>query len=116
MKSNDNNDQTPDSRLKFLKPPCSQEDVSQKDNNCCRVLDEVFHRNNTGAIMTLMKYSLEMSNPWVTQYHKESDENSDMQTFGDNRDMHKLWLTSSGNEMLNFLSENGKNNFPQEYG
>ena len=66
--------------------------------------------------MTLMKYSLDMSNPWVTQYHKEVYENSHTQTFGDNRDMYKLWLTNSDNEILNLLSRNGKNNFLQEYG
>ena len=66
--------------------------------------------------MTLMKYSLDMSNPWVTQYHEGTQEDNDTQTFGDNRDMYKLWITKSDNEMLRLLSKNGHYNFAGEYG
>ena len=66
--------------------------------------------------MTLMKYSLDMSNPWITKYYKEAQEDNDTQTFGDNRDIYKLWISQSDNEMLKLLSKIDRYNFEQEYG
>ena len=68
------------------------------------------------AIMTLMKYSLDMSNPWVTQYYEQADEDNNTQTFGDNRDINRLWITMSDNEMLKLFSKNGKYNFEKQWG
>ena len=97
-------------------PPCSviEEHVSLEGQKCCQLLNTVFHRRNTDKIMTLLKYSLDMSNPWITQYYK--GEKEDKQTLGDNRDMYKLWLTNRDNELINLFSKNGRDNFPQEYG
>ncbi len=77
-------------------------------------MDSMFHRRNTDTIMTLMKYSLDLSNPWITQYYQA--ENDDMQTLQDNRNMYKLWVTGSENELIKLFSKKGQNNFPNEYG
>ena len=77
-------------------------------------MDLMFHRRNTDTIMTLMKYSLDLSNPWITQYYQA--ENDDMQTLQDNRNMYKLWVTGSENELIKLFSKKGQHNFPNEYG
>ena len=77
-------------------------------------MDLMFHRRNTDTIMTLMKYSLDLSNPWITQYYQA--ENDDMQTLQDNRNMYKLWVTGSENELIKLFLKKGQHNFPNEYG
>ena len=71
----------------------------------------MFRRKNTEAIMTLMKYSLDLSIPWVTQYYSEEKDDQDAQTFEDNRDLYKVWLANGGNEMLNIFSKDQRQRF-----
>ena len=101
-----------------LKPPCSvtEETLSQELTKCCRVLNGMFHKSNTESIMPLMKYSLDISNPWVPQYYATEKEGYEKQTFGDNRDIYKLWLNMSGNKMRELFSKNGRHNFLEENG
>ena len=113
-----NIDESSDSRSTSLKPPCfaTKENVSPEVKQCCQVLDGMFHRTNTATIMTLMKYSLEMSTPWITQYYRAENEGLNKQTLGDNRLMYKAWLATNGNEMLVLFATNGQNNLLQQTG
>jgi hypothetical protein len=63
-----------------------------------------------------MKYSLDLSNPWVTQYYPTDKEGPDKQTLGDNRDIYKVWLGMTANEMLKLFSKNGRHNFLEANG
>ena len=76
----------------------------------------MFQRTNTEAIMTLMKYSLDLSNPWVTKYYGKENGDRNNQSLGDNRNIFKVWLTNGGNELLKIFSMNGRHLFPHEYG
>ena len=98
-----------------LTPPCSvtEEPFSPEIKHCCRVLNGMFHRNNTAMIITLMKYSLDLSSPWVTQYYQAEKERHDKLSIGDNRNLYKVWLTMTGNEILDLFS---KNDFLDEHG
>ena len=109
---------SPDSGSVSLKRPCLliEQTGSQELNKCCRLVDGIFHGNNTEAIMTLMKYSLDTTSPWITQYYDKNREDNGSQTLGDNRDMYKLWLGNSDNEILKLFSKTGGHNFPKEYG
>ena len=111
-------DESSDSGSTPLKPPCSatEDDHSVKVKQCCRVFNEMFHRSNTDSIMTLMKYSLDLSNPWVTQYYPTDKEGHDKQTLGDNRDIYKVWLGMTANEMLKLFSKNGRHYFLEANG
>ena len=107
-----------DSGSTSSKPPCSatEENNSHEVKQCCRVLDGMFHRSNTETIMMLMKYSLDLSTPWVTQYYPSEKEGQDPQTSGDNRNMYKVWLPTSGSGILDLFSKNGQYNFLEENG
>ena len=96
-----------------LKPPCSvtEETLLPEVAKCCRVLGGMFHRSNIESIMSLMKYSLDLSNPWVTQYYQMENEDHDKQTLGDNRDIYKFWLTMSDNRMLDLFLKDERHNF-----
>ena len=100
-----------------LKPPCHvmETDISAEVKQCCRVLNGMFNRNNTESIMTLMKYSLDLSHPWITKYY-QTEKGDDKQTFGESRDMYKVWQSMTGNEMLDLFSKNGRHNFLEERG
>ena len=113
-----NTDESSDSKSTSLKPPCfaTKENVSPEVKQCCQVFDGMFQRTNTETIMALMKYSLELSHPWITQYYPAEKEGRNKQTLGDNRLMYKAWLATSGNEMLNLISKNGQNDFLEQTG
>ena len=51
-------------------PPCKHSSSPPEIESCCSLFNDVFHRNNTKQIMMMMKYSLELSSPWLQQYHQ----------------------------------------------
>ena len=62
-----------------ITPPCSMinAELVPEVQSCCKVLDGIFSRSNLPEIMSLMKYSLDLSNPWISQYfHNFTDHGS----------------------------------------
>ena len=45
-----------------------------------------------------MKYSLELSDPWHSQYHSDR-ENGGMDLFRKSRELQRLWITYDGDEL-----------------
>ena len=76
----------------------------------------MFQTKNTETIMSLMKHSLDLSNPWLTKYYGKENVGRNKQSLDDNRDIFKAWLANGGNEILNMFSTNGRHDFPHEYG
>ena len=52
--------------------------------------------------MTLMKYSLELSDPWISQYHGYN-EHGGMETYKERKDLRRLWLTDDDNELRKLM-------------
>ena len=98
--------------------PCSSidTDVLPEVKSCCRLFDDIFRRSNIQQIMSLMKYSLDLSNPWISQYYHNYEEDEDMQTLRTTRDLYKGWLAEGDDELLKLLSTNGEINFLQGFG
>ena len=66
--------------------------------------------------MSLMKYSLDLSNPRISQYYYSYKDDKAKPTFGTMRDLYKVWLAESDNELLKLLSTNGELNFLAGFG
>jgi hypothetical protein len=56
--------------------------------------------------MILMKYSLELSSPWISKHYTTSDENENG-TFGTTTNFYKLWVTEHDEELKTLFSKNG---------
>ena len=66
--------------------------------------------------MTLMKYSFDFSNPWLTKYYGKENCDCEKQSFGDNRNIFQSWINRGGKKLLDIFSINGRHSFPHEYG
>ena len=63
-----------------------------------------------------MKYSLDLSNPWLTKYFGNGNMDCNKQSLEDNHDIFKVWLANSGHEILKLFSTNGRHDFAHKYG
>ena len=78
-----------------LDSPCTSE--KEGASGCCHLFGSAFRRSNLPQILTLMKYSLELSDPWNSQYHSYR-ENGGMDLFKKGRELHRLWI-ADGDEL-----------------
>ena len=63
-----------------------------------------------------MKYSLELSSPWIPQYHKNLEEYEIELNSEDHSYITKGWLADSSDAMSNLLSGEATAEFLQKYG
>ena len=66
--------------------------------------------------MSLMKYSLDLSNPWISRYYQGYGNDVSKQLGGDTRDLYKDWLAKGDDELLKLLLKDGKSNFLRSSG
>ena len=98
--------------------PCAsiESELSPEVQRCCKLFGGIFNRNNIQQIMSLMKYSLDLSNPWISQYYQGYGNDASKQIVGATRSLYKVWLAKGDNELLNLLSKDGNLNFPRSFG
>ena len=97
--------------------PCAiMESESPEIQSCCKLFDGIFRRSNIQQIMLLMKYSLDLSNPWTSQYYQGHEDNETKQTVGNTRDLYKVWPAEHDDELLKLFSTAGNLNFLQSFG
>jgi hypothetical protein len=97
--------------------PCEKEEhESIEVRNCCNLFSELFQRNNIEQIMALMKYSLELSSPWIPHYYKNDGEQEIMKNSMINKYMYKAWLIEDDVSLLNLFSKNENFDFLKEFG
>ena len=63
-----------------------------------------------------MKYSLDLSNPWIPQYYHSYKDDESTQTFGAARDLYKVWLAERTDELLKLFATKDDLNFLQHFG
>ena len=87
--------------------PCTGDESDDKPGikGCCLLYDHLFRRDNIQEILTLMKYSLDMSNPLITGHHIR-DENVERNIHGRrqiyvDRQLQELILKNNNFENLN---------------
>ena len=69
---------------------------------CCQLFGSAFQRSNLPQILTLMKYSLELSDPWISQYHNYHEQ-AGVAQFRKRRELHRLWITDNDKELRKFM-------------
>ena len=69
---------------------------------CCQLFGPAFRRSNLPQILTLTKYSLELSDPWISQYHSYH-EHGDMGPLRKRPELHRIWLTDDDDELRKLL-------------
>ena len=67
-------------------------------------------------IMLLMKYSLDLSNPWIPQYYQGYTSDASKQTIEAKRALYKVWLAEEDDELLKMLSTSGDPNLLRRFG
>ena len=49
-----------------------------------------------------MKYSLELSDPWISQYHSYREQ-AGQNSFWERRDLHRLWISDDNEELQTLM-------------
>ena len=70
---------------------------------CCHLFGSAFQRSNLPNILTLMKYSLELSDPWISQYHSYN-EHAGNKLFRERRELHRIWITDNDEELRKLIA------------
>ena len=117
MKNESSNDllNTESNRMNTV--PCQDiEKESAQVRNCCNMFSKSYKNANTKQIMALMKYSLDISNPWISQYLAKPKN----KPFGNNRyisrQMSKSWFAKNNEELLKLFSRTQDMNFLNSFG
>ena len=63
-----------------------------------------------------MKYSLDLSNPWISQYYRSYKDDESKQTSGAMRYLYKVWLAEGNDELLKLFTTKDDLNFLQNFG
>ena len=100
------------------KPPCSMIEAEPlpEVQSCCKVFDGLFRRSNMQQIMSLMKYSLDLSNPWISQYFNYHTKDKSTLDRGSMRALYKIWFAKNHDELLELFPTSGDLNFFKDFG
>ena len=91
--------------------PCSSfESESRNVQTCCVLFDRLFRSENTRTIMSIMKYSLDLSNPWISRYYQQQKDGQERPKHIAARDLYRIWLAEEDNEMVRMISNSGEPN------
>ena len=94
--------------------PCSQRNETKRKEQdfCCSIIGPLFNRSNHKVVMTLMKYSLDLTDPWIPHYYNSNGNNKGQSTLL-SRDLYKTWLAKENNEFKRLVSKGVNNNILQ---
>lgn len=90
-------------------PGCT---LSNKRHYRCLNLEQLFKRDNIKVIMSLMKYSLDMTDSWLPHFHNLKDKHDGLLTF-ETREMYKSWLAGKDNDLRKMISKDFGADIPQ---
>ena len=63
---------------------------------------DLFKRSNENILMSILKYSLDLSDPWIPHYYNKRN-NQDRQSEHLTRNLYKAWLTEADNDIKKLL-------------
>ena len=63
-----------------------------------------------------MKYSLDLSNPWIPQYFRNYTDDESKQNYETMRDLYKIWLAENNEELLKVFSKSRDLDFVRNFG
>ena len=101
----------------IVTPPCQDiESESVEIQNCCNVFTMIYKNTNVKQIMALMKYSMEISNPWISQYYyKNKEKDLENNEYG-SRHLSKGWFSQNKDSLLKLFSRELDLDFLQKFG
>ena len=84
---------------------------SIKMNGCCNLFNDLFNEINMMKIMFMLKYSLDFSKPWISQYYHRGGkrENANQKIGKTTRDLDKIWMADIGQNSFGAQSHNDGN-------
>ena len=98
-------------------PPCTNEGAEKFEvRQCCQLLDKTYNNANSQQIMALMKYSLDLSNPWITQYFEQKDDSDSKFNDDVRRLISQSWFAGNHDPIVSSLSRKGDVNLLQKFG
>ena len=92
------------------------EQESTEIQECCRLFSKIYNNGNRKQIMGLMRYSLDLSTPWISQYYGNPNDQDMTLNSEVSRYMRKLWLTESNDPMFEIFPENTDFDFLGNFG
>ena len=94
-----------------LTPPCQDiEKESIRIKRCCEMLAKTHRNTNFKQVMTLMKYSLDVSKPWVSQYHTKT-----LDSYV-SRHLSKAWFAYNKDSIMKLFSNEQNMSFLKTFG
>ena len=57
-----------------------------------------------------MKYSLDLTNPWISRYYHNNNDGQTKQSNLTGRDLYRMWLDEEDNEVIRMFSSSEKFN------
>ena len=100
-----------------MMPPC--QDMMQESNEvrqCCKLHASLYKSNNIQQVMSIMKYSLELSNPWIFQYYKTLRGNGIIYDKERIKQIPKVWMAENKNEALKIFPGKINLDFFRQFG
>ena len=98
-------------------PPCQERGREAFEVlKCCELLSKSYNHSNVQQIMILMKYSLDLSRPWIPQYHKQDLNDGNEVNFDFNRLIHQNWFVENNHELLKLFPTEEDIDFFQQFG
>ena len=98
-------------------PPCFDiEKESIEVQKCCVILTNIYRNENSKQIMALMKYSLDLSSPWIPQYIEDSNDqdieiNAEMIRY-----INKIWFAKNAGGLSKIFLNNDDFNVLEVFG
>lgn len=67
--------------------------------------------------MTLLKFSIDLSKPWISQYYnRENQDGKPKKGISTTRDLNKIWMAEIGQTALVTQTDHGGNHFAANLG
>lgn len=101
----------------LLIPPC--QDISKESfgvQKCCSLLSNHLKRANLKPVMSLMKHSLELTNPWYSHYYNNQDDNEIKYDSEMVKYLNKAWLVENNDAVMKIFSDNPNGDFLHQFG
>ena len=92
-----------------MSPPCTELDTESANIKiCCDLLDKIYQGDNLEQIMSIMKYSLGILSPSISQYTQNLNQKGSSSVSEISRLMNQDWLLQNENILLRIFSNQNR--------
>ena len=97
--------------------PC--QDINQEPfeiQQCCRLFSKHFKNTNLKQVMSLMRHSLDLTNPSISHYYKKRKYNGTGYNLKSIKSLSKEWLFETEDEIMKLFPGKPNGDFLQQFG